>query len=360
MKPKVLVGMSGGIDSSVCAYLLKKRGFEPIGVNFKYWVDPHRATAKKQDNKCCSLEDIVVAREVCSFLGIDFHVVSVSDLFKEQVVDYFIEKSEEGLTPNPCVECNKNIKFGAFLKLADKLGVSYISSGHYAQTLSVIPKNSGMMLLASNNKEKDQSYFLHKLSNEELSRILFPIGHFSSKDEVRKIAIDAGLPLPQSKKESQGLCFYKEKQPTEFLKRYTKGLFQKGSIKTLDEEVIGEHEGLGSYTIGQRKGIDIGGQNEPFFVIKKDGKTNTLYVGKEGDLFQNEIVIKDPYFRSVKLNKKLNIRIRNHHSGEIGKLKKIDENTYKFTLDNPVRAITPGQFAVIYDENEVLGGGIIQ
>lgn len=362
-KAKVLIGMSGGVDSSVAAALLIEQGYDCIGVYMNLWADPtvFDLDEKKNfpQNKCCSIESLMFARSICQQLGIPFYSINFEEKFKENVVDYFLDQHREGETPNPCVRCNKTIKFGAFFEKMQELGCDYLATGHYAK---LITKNGQVQLHRGKDNSKDQTYYLYNLSQDKLQKILFPLGDYS-KDEVRALADKYGLKELENKKESQGVCFFPEKTHFKFLERYLNPDedYKGGEIKTTEGKVIGEHKGLPFYTIGQRRGIAIGGTEKPLYVNKVDTLSNAVIVGNEEELYADEIHIRDENFLSgtaPKDGEEFDVRIRNHGTLAKGTLHK-DGDTYKIQFQEPQRAIMAGQSLVLYKDGELVGGGIM-
>ncbi len=331
--------MSGGVDSSVSTAILKKNGYDVVGVFMKFWQEP----GKGRENLCCSAKARMDAKRVAIKLNIPFYVLNVQKEFKKRVVDYFIKEYKKGNTPNPCVECNRWIKFRFLIEKALELKADYVATGHYAKV------KDGKLLVAK-DKTKDQSYFLWRLNQKQLSRILFPIGDYT-KEEVRKMAKKWGLPVFE-KKDSQEICFINT-CIEDFLRKYIKP--KSGDVTTTDGKKIGEHEGLILYTIGQRKGIKIGGTG-PYYVVKKDFEKNALIVSKsEKDLLKKEMFVKNVNWVLGKpYNGKCKVKIRSMARMVPATIKK-----NKIVFDKPQRAITPGQSAVFYKNNELLGGGII-
>ncbi len=350
MKEKVIIALSGGVDSSVAACLLQEQGYDVIGVFMKFWKDGVDGV-----NRCCSSDSERNARLICNKLKIPFYVFDFQKEFKEKVVNYFLNEYKKGITPNPCVVCNKEIKFGLLLEKALNLGVNMIATGHYAL---VVKKDNKFKLLKGKDSEKDQSYFLWKLKQTELKRILFPVGSYNKK-EVRQLAKKFKLPTAEAK-ESQEICFVKGKV-NDFLKKHLKKT--PGQIVNMKKEVIGEHEGLWFYTIGQRKGLKITKitKNEkvrkPFYVVKKDIKKNILIVSQsEKDLYQKQAIVKKINQIQDFSNKPLKVSLKTRYSQK-PVLAILNKN--KVTFAKPQKAITPGQSIVFYNKNEVLGGGII-
>jgi tRNA-uridine 2-sulfurtransferase len=350
MKPvkklKIIVAMSGGVDSSVAAKILKDQGHEVIGIFLHFWQD---SSALKTENKCCSTEALSDARAVAKKIGIPLYTFNFARIFKKQVVDNFLAEYKNGRTPNPCVRCNKLVKLGYLIKQAKKLGFDYVASGHY-----LINKNG--RLYRAKDKFKDQSYFLYTLSQKEIKHLLFPLGNFTKK-EVRALAKKFKLPVAE-KGDSQEICFVPGKNHNEFLRRYLK--LTPGPIKTLAGKIIGQHQGLPLYTLGQRRGIKLGGPG-PFYAAKMDYKTNTLYVvnrHQEQFLFSREIFAKNVnWLTKPKVNCQAVIRY-----GQKAKpvmVKKITTKLYRIKFNQPVRAAAKGQSVVFYDQSRVLGGGII-
>ncbi len=350
-KKKIIIAMSGGIDSSVAAALLKKAGFDVVGVFMRFWAES--GSNIKKENKCCNQDAEGRARKVAAKLRILFYVLNVEKEFKRKVVNYFIEEYKAGRTPNPCVVCNKEIKLKFLLDKALELKVDFIATGHYAK----IKKAEGIFkLFKAKDKNKDQSYFLWKLGQKELRKILFPIEDFT-RNEVEELAKRFSLPAVASIKKSQEVCFVLT-DLEKFLREYIP--MKPGKIIDRNGKILGSHQGLAFYTIGQRKGIKLAGG--PYFVLKKDSKKNVLTVTKnEKDLYQkkikasgiNWILDKEP-----ELPLKLSARIRYRHNPASALLKKKNKK-YNLIFSKPQRAITPGQSAVFYRGNEVLGGGII-
>jgi len=338
--------MSGGVDSSVAAALLKQQGYFVIGVFMKFWNEADN----KIENKCCSLDAYEDARRVAEKLNIPIYTFNFKNDFKKQVVDDFLKQYQRGLTPNPCVRCNQFIKFGLFLKKAKALGCDFIATGHYAQI-----KNS--KLFKGKDKVKDQSYFLWTLKKEWLKHILFPVGKYS-KPRVRQLAKKFGLPV-YDKRDSQEICFT-PKHHNEFLKKYLNLPAGRQGLKPgpimLGKQKVGEHQGLPLYTIGQRKGINVGGIG-PFYVVKTDYQKNILRVAKKFDdkaIYKKTLKIKETNWLTKKPTR-CRAKIRYGHpvapviiKGNLVEFKK------------PQRAVTSGQSIVFYQDAQVLGGGIMK
>lgn len=351
---KVVVAMSGGIDSSVAAALLKRAGFDVVGVFMKFWSEPKEDGLVRAYNRCCSPEAEVRARKVAKILKIPFYVFDFSKEFKKKIVDYFLEGYKKGITPNPCVVCNKEIKFGLLLEKGLKLGADFVATGHYAK---IKEDKNGFHLLRGKDKEKDQSYFLWMLNQDQLKRILFPIGDHT-RAEVENLARKFKLPVLKAKK-SVEICFV-QTTINDFLKKYLKE--KPGKIVDIKGKVLGEHKGLWFYTIGQRKGILLSGG--PYYVLDKDLKRNLLIVTpNEKDLYKKELVVKNVNWilrENPKLPLEIEAKIRYRQILSKAKIrKKLKEKTYLIEFKSPQRAITPGQSVVFYKREEVFGGGII-
>lgn len=335
---RVLVAMSGGVDSSVVAALLKKQGFDVSGVFMRL-----NNFSKKSEQD---------AKKVAKKLNIPFYIWDFQKEFKNKVVDYFINEYQCGHTPNPCVECNKFIKFGILLEKVKKMGFDYLATGHYARIKQI---KDNFQLLKSKDEQKDQSYFLWQLNQKQLAHVLFPIGDYK-KEEIRKMAQKMKLPI-FDKRDSQEVCFIKNVNTYKFL--FSLIRTNKGIIKTVDGERIGEHEGLAYYTIGQRKGIKISGSNA-FYVVAKDYKKNILIVSEnEKDLLKKEIIVDRVKWVSDPFIGKCQVKIRSTAKPVIAKISKIQEKRYKIVFKTSQRAIASSQSAVFYSNDKLLGGGII-
>ena len=340
---KVVVAMSGGVDSAVAAALLKRAGFEVVGVFIKFWAEKDKSGCIK--NRCCSPESERRARLTAEKLKIPFYVLNFEKEFKKKVVDYFLKNSKIGLTPNPCVVCNKEIKFGLLFKKAISLNADYIATGHYARL------KDGKLLKAK-DKNKDQSYFLWKLNQKVLKKTLFPIGDYL-KPEIRSLAKKFRLPV-NGLPESQEICFI-QTSISDFLIKHLK--LKPGQIVDSKAKVLGGHQGLAFYTIGQRKGIGLAGG--PYYVLDKDMKKNNLIVTRnEKDLYKKEMSFRKASWilgQEPKLPLKVMAKIRYRHKPGSAILKKD-----KVIFSNPQRAVTPGQSVVFYKGQELLGGAIIE
>lgn len=350
---KVVVAMSGGVDSSVAAALLKKQGCDVIGVFMKFWKET--GEGGKEYNRCCSPDSERRARQVAKILGIPFYVFNFEKEFKKKIVDYFLKGCEKGITPNPCVLCNKEIKFGLLLEKTLELGANYAAMGHYVK--KVQSSNFKIQkLLAAKDKEKDQSYFLWQLNQEQLKRVLFPIGDYK-KSEVRNLAEKFKLPFKKVP-ESMEICFI-SKNTEGFLGKYLKA--KPGLIVDKKRTKLGKHQGLYFYTIGQRKGIGLSGG--PYYVIAKNMKKNELVVSKnEKDLLKKELVTQNVNWISgeePKIPLKVRVKIRYHSPAVLATICKLHNTKYKILFEKPQRAVTPGQSAVWYQGQELLGGGEI-
>ncbi|MDD4287289.1 MAG: tRNA 2-thiouridine(34) synthase MnmA [Candidatus Peribacteraceae bacterium] len=356
---RILVAMSGGVDSSVVACLLKEQGHDVVGVRFQLWQDPLApAIAKVLPTKCCDAQTLARARNVCKLLSIPLHTLDLQNEFKCAVVDPFIAACRSGCTPNPCVLCNRSFKFAHLLTLAKKLKCDRMATGHYAR---IVRRKNGFALLEATDRAKDQSYFLSRLTQKELSRTVLPLGT-KTKKETYRLAQRFRIPIdPFSYRESQDLCFIQEQSPAAFLRRYITDV-KHGPIKTLDGTTVGTHEGFPFYTIGQRRGLHVGGQKEPVHVISIDQKSNTIFVAPYRALLNKDIRVCSLSFTREPLKKNmaysLSARIRAQAKKERGTFT-FRRSTGLFTFNHPVRAATPGQALVLYRGQEIIGCGLI-
>ncbi|MBO0587037.1 tRNA 2-thiouridine(34) synthase MnmA [Sporosarcina sp. E16_8] len=349
---RVVVGMSGGVDSSVAALLLKEQGYEVIGIFMKNWDDTD------EFGVCTATEDYEDVISVCNDIGIPYYAVNFEKQYWDKVFTYFLEEYKAGRTPNPDVMCNKEIKFKAFLEHAMSLGADYLATGHYAQVVEV---DGGVSMLRGKDANKDQTYFLNQLSQAQLEKVMFPIGNME-KSAVREKAVEAGLSTA-AKKDSTGICFIGERNFKEFLGQYLPA--QPGDMTTMEGENVGRHDGLMYYTIGQRHGLGIGGAGEPWFVIGKDLKKNILLVGQNFDndaLYSDSLTAIDVSFSTVReLPKTFSCTAKfRYRQPDTNVTVELTEDGHAIvSFAQPVRAITPGQAVVFYDGDECLGGGTI-
>lgn len=362
---KVLLGMSGGVDSSVSAILLKEKGFEVSGVTMHLY-----------DGGCCNLSTAMDAKEVCRNINVDHYIIDFKEEFKSKVINNFIEEYSLCRTPNPCIECNKFLKFGLMYKKAVDLGIDYIATGHYAK-VEYSEKYNRYVLKKANNIAKDQSYVLYSIPQELLSHIVFPLGEFESKEEIRQIARENNLRVA-NKPDSEDICFIPDGNYKKFLENNSSLKPKKGKIVRVDGEVLGEHTGLYNYTIGQRKGLGIS-YKEPLFVIGFRPLKNELVVGTQNELYKKEAYIDNVNWLLIDdLDKEMKVKVKTRYSSKeadatISKIsyadyKKInnkyienkeEKNKYvvKITFDEAQARITPGQSAVFYIDDIVVGGG---
>ncbi len=356
---KAIVLMSGGIDSSVAAVLLQKQGFDLTGIFIIFGNQNDRIS---KENKCCSIEAQDSARRVAGKLNIPFYTINLAKEFKARVIDYFISEYKKGRTPNPCVMCNKFMKFGLMLDKALSLGFDYVSTGHYLISAKCKVQSAKLFkLFQAKDRVKDQSYFLYTLTQKKLKHLLFPVGDYV-KDEIRDLAKKFDLPVLE-RKESQGVCFVGDESVVDFLKKKIK--VEPGEIVDINtKKAVGEHSGLSFYTIGQRQGIGVGGIG-PYYVVSLDFKRNKLWVtNKAGDplLFGKGFIVRDLSWvagKKPKLPFPCRVRIRYGHPSQKAELKASNKARIRVEFCKAQRAITPGQAAVFYNKKELLGGGII-
>lgn len=339
-KKRVVVGMSGGVDSSVAIQILKDMGFTVFGVTFKLF----------------DWQDYKDAQTVAQKLSIPYEVVDISKEFQTEVMDYFVDEYTHGRTPNPCVLCNREVKFSHLIKYTDDNSIDFVATGHYAR---VEKDRDRYLLKKSSDLRKDQSYFLHRLTQEQLGRVIFPL-EGRSKEEVRKIAREIGLDVAK-KKDSQEVCFVSNDDYVSFIEKNSKKVFSSGDIVDTEGNVLGQHNGIHKYTIGQRRRIGIS-SNKPLFVVDIDSERNIVVVGDNKDILRNEFKVKNLNWISIdELLEPMNVsvKIRSTASEVPARIERGEEGDVIVKVQQSVRAVTAGQSAVFYDEDTVVGGGVI-
>lgn len=344
-KNRVLLGMSGGVDSSVCALLLKDKGYDVVGVTMELFGD-----------NSCSIND---AKNLCDKINVEYHSVDFKNSFKSSVIDNFIDEYSKQRTPNPCIECNKYMKFGKMYELLDKFNCDYIATGHYARVeYSDVYKR--YVLKKSLNILKDQSYVLYSLQKDLLGKLLFPLGDFASKDDVRLFAKERGLSVA-NKPDSEDICFIPDGNYKRFLEENSNIKPFRGNIVTSNGKVLGKHNGLYNYTIGQRRGLGVS-YKSPLFVIGFNSEKNEVIVGTKSEISKNKMYVNNINLMLVdNLDKEYRVGVKTRYSSkeEMASIKMVDDDLVEVTFDNPVERITPGQSAVFYIDDIVFGGGKI-
>ena len=351
---RVAMAMSGGVDSSVAAVLLKEQGHEVIGLHMKLYHGPENETRPKS---CCSLDEAIDARATCHRLNIPFYVLDCQKEFRDSVINYFVEEYSRGNTPNPCVMCNKEIKSNLLLKKVDELDCDYLATGHYAK-IRFNPLIRRQQLIRPQDLRKDQTYFLHSIQGDDLHRLMFPLADII-KPEVRKIARKLNLSAA-NKPDSQEICFV-PKDYRNFLKQELNEVPEHGEFISVSGEVLGEHLGLPFYTIGQRRGLGLS-DSTPYYVVKIDKVKNRIVLGKEEDLYSKTIFVSGVNWLSISPPKEqlhVTAKLRYSHQGVTASVFPESDNKVRLELDVPERAVTPGQAAVFYQDEILLGGGWI-
>lgn len=355
-KEKVVVGMSGGVDSSVAAWLLKEQGYDVIGVTMQIWQDEDR-TVQEENGGCCGLSAVDDARRVAGILDIPYYVMNFKEEFKRDVIDYFMREYLQGRTPNPCIACNRYVKWEALLKRSLEIGADYIATGHYAR-IEELP-NGRYSIRTSVTGMKDQTYALYNLTQEQLARTKMPVGAYS-KEEIRNLAQRMSLPVA-NKPDSQDICFIPDGDYASYIREHSQTDIRPGNFVTSDGTIVGTHKGMIHYTVGQRKGLGLA-LGYPVFVLEIRPETNEVVIGSNEESMSR-------YVRASQVNlmavpeledkKRVWAKIRYNHKGAWCTVEKTGPDEILCTFDEPVRAITPGQAVVLYDGEYVLGGGTI-
>ena len=351
----VLIGMSGGVDSSVAAALLKEQGYHVIGATMRLWTYSDSCNMKHEG--CCAESAVEDARRVCDKLGIDFYVMNFKDMFKDKVVDYFVDEYIHGRTPNPCIACNKYLKFDALLKKALAMGIDYVATGHYAKIEK--GEDGKYILRASEAVKKDQSYVLYTMTQRQLAHTKFPLGD-RNKPEIRELAEQLSF-CNARKHDSQDICFVPDGDYVKFMEQYTGKHYPAGDFLDLDGKPVGKHKGAVRYTVGQRRGLGLA-MGEPVYVCGKDMEKNTVSVGPEAALFSDTVIVDDMNWISIpELTEPIHIKakIRYRHAEQPVTVSPMEDGRVKLVFDEPQRAAAIGQAAVLYDGDVVVGGGTI-
>ncbi len=355
MKKKVVVGMSGGVDSSVCAWLLKEQGYDVIGATMEIWQENVAKT--EAEGGCCGLTAVNDARRVAECLDIPYYVMNFKEEFRKKVIENFTASYLKGYTPNPCIICNRYVKWEAFMKRCLEIGADYIATGHYAQVVKL--DNGRYTIKKAVSRSKDQSYVLYMLTQDELAHTIMPVGSYE-KTDIRRLAEEAGLPVAH-KKDSQDICFIEDGDYAGFIEKETGSRGKSGSFKDLQGNVLGPHSGTAQFTVGQRKGLDIA-LGHRAYVCDIDTETGDVFLGSNDDLFTTEVLVKGLNYMGEEHfdeNTEYTAKIRYSQANTPCRVKYMDEETICLKFESPVRAATPGQSAVIYKDDWIAGGGTI-
>lgn len=358
-KNKVVIGMSGGVDSAVAAYVLKEQGYDVIGITMKLWEEDEENYAEDYGG-CCSLSSVEDARLVAEKLGIPFYVINYNERFIETVVDNFIDEYLAGHTPSPCIRCNKYIKFDELLKTAHSLGAYYVATGHYG----IVGYNEDYdryTIAKSKEKRKDQTYMMYSLSQDQVKHILMPLGAFETKEEVRQIAEREDL-IVARKNDSQELCFVIDDDYVRFVKEHTDKPVVKGNFVDTEGNILGQHQGIIYYTIGQRKGLGMT-FGKPMYVVEIRPESNEVVLGSNDEVFKKHLTAKEVNFMpfdQIEEGYICEAKIRYSSSVAKCKIKPIKNNRIHVEFEQPQRAITPGQAVVFYQGDLLIGGGVIE
>ncbi|MEG1848138.1 MAG: tRNA 2-thiouridine(34) synthase MnmA [Lachnospiraceae bacterium] len=358
MKTKVVVGLSGGVDSSVAAYLLQEQGYEVIGVTMQIWQD-EKLEIQEEDGGCGGLSVVEDAKRVAQHLGIPYYVMNFKKEFKENVMEYFVAEYLCGRTPNPCIACNRYVKWESLLQRSLSLGATHIATGHYAR-VEQLP-NGRYALRMSVTAQKDQTYALYNLTQEQLAHTLMPVGAYT-KDAIRQLAEKSGIPVAH-KPDSQEICFIPDHDYAGFIEKETGGVVPPaGNFVTATGEILGIHKGITHYTIGQRKGLNLA-MGHPVFVTEIRPDTNEVVIGENEEIYASELICTKLNYMSIAAltePRRVLAKIRYSHRGTMCLIETIGEDLVRCIFEEPVRAVTPGQAVVFYDGEYVLGGGTIQ
>ncbi|HEY4544594.1 MAG TPA: tRNA 2-thiouridine(34) synthase MnmA [Tissierellaceae bacterium] len=357
MKKKVVLGMSGGVDSSVAAYILQQQGYEVIGVTLVQ--TPHDEVFDEDQGGCCSISSVFDAKKVASDLNIPHYVINFRGIFERKVVNYFIDEYLEGKTPNPCLMCNKYVRFDKFLDKAKELGADYLATGHYAR-VEYDEETGRYLLLKSEDDKKDQTYFLHQIKQEQLSQTMFPLGGYK-KEEIREIAEKLGMVI-HDKPDSEEICFIPDNDHGGYIKRMVPDKVVPGNFIDSKGNILGQHKGIVYYTVGQRKGLGVA-LGRRVFVQSINPDTNEIVLGDDRALYKNALVAKDLNFISIdKLDSKMEVTTKIRHTNKESNavIYPIDNDRVKVEFETPQRAIAKGQGVIFYNGDVVVGGGIIE
>lgn len=355
-KKKVVVGMSGGVDSSVAAWLLKEQGYDVVGVTMQIWQDEDEIKVQEQGG-CCGLSAVDDARRVAAALGIPYYVMNFKADFKKYVIDYFVDEYTNGRTPNPCIACNRYVKWESLLSRSLEIGAEYIATGHYARVLRL--PNGRFTLKTAKTAQKDQTYALYNLTQEQLARTLMPVGDYT-KAEVRALAADINLRVA-NKPDSQDICFVPTGNYAEFIEESTGQSARPGNFVLSDGTIVGQHRGIIHYTVGQRKGLGLA-LGYPVFVLEIRPETNEVVLGSNAESLSRLVRAGQLNFMAVAdltAPRRVLAKIRYNHRGAWCRVERTGPDEILCTFDEPQRAITPGQSLVLYEDEHILGGGVI-
>jgi tRNA-specific 2-thiouridylase len=358
MKKRVVIGMSGGVDSSVAAYLLKQQGYDVIGVTMQIWQDKSKEAVEREGG-CCSLSAVEDARRVCAKIDIPFYVMNFKEVFEKLVIDYFVDEYLTGRTPNPCIACNKFIKFDALLERSRALEADYVATGHYARILYDDGRKR-YIIKKSVTPEKDQTYVLYNLTQDQLSHILMPLGDYN-KNQVREIARELGL-VTANKPESQEICFVEDNDYGRFISERRGSEIKPGAFVDTHGKKLGTHKGIAHYTVGQRKGLGIA-LGKPMYVVEILPEKNLVVLGDESEVFSRELTASQMnYIAFEKLEGPIDVKAKIRYSARetAARVIPLDEDRVRVVFEEPQRAITPGQAVVFYQEDVLAGGGTIE